>query len=100
MRMRRWATMRRPASSMTVLTLPVRLRRVASGLMIEKVRSVMEKAWALSWGGLETEGCGLITMAVRAAKARAWEDDRDAAPGGNKTDALAPTGRTPRASST
>src|ERR1700677_1451910 len=36
-------------------------------------------------------------MPVRAAKARAWEDDGDAAPGGNKTDALAPTGRKTKA---
>src|ERR1700753_4330796 len=32
--------MRRPASSITALILPVRLRRVASGLMIENVRSI------------------------------------------------------------
>ena len=35
------ATTRRPASSNLAAILPVRLRRVASGLMIEKVRSVM-----------------------------------------------------------
>ena len=34
------ATMRRPASSNFALTLPVRLRRVASGLMMENVRSI------------------------------------------------------------
>src|SRR3954454_20770783 len=39
MRRRFWATMRRPAFSMTALTAPVRFRFVASGLMIEKVRS-------------------------------------------------------------
>src|SRR6202012_3251341 len=44
MRMRFCATMRRPASSITALTLPVRLRRVASGLMIEKVRSAMGRS--------------------------------------------------------
>src|SRR3990167_3708978 len=32
------ATTRRPASSSILVTAPVRLRRVASGLMIEKVR--------------------------------------------------------------
>jgi hypothetical protein len=37
--MRFWATMRRPFSSKRALILPVRFRRVASGLMIEKVRS-------------------------------------------------------------
>src|SRR3546814_11323666 len=36
--MRLDATMRRPASSSILVTAPVRLRRVASGLMIEKVR--------------------------------------------------------------
>src|SRR6476659_9135631 len=36
--MRREAMMRRPASSSLLVSAPVRLRRVASGLMIEKVR--------------------------------------------------------------
>src|SRR5687767_4429964 len=36
--MRLLATTRRPASSSILVTAPVRLRRVASGLMIEKVR--------------------------------------------------------------
>src|SRR3954452_3226711 len=40
MRMRFWATIRRPAFSISALTAPVRLRSVASGLMIEKVRSI------------------------------------------------------------
>src|SRR3712207_5319532 len=40
MRMRFWATILRPAFSITALMAPVRLRLVASGLMIEKVRSV------------------------------------------------------------
>src|ERR1700722_402043 len=40
MRTRRCATMRRPASSIMALIAPVRLRSVASGLMIEKVRSI------------------------------------------------------------
>src|SRR3954466_1115111 len=40
MRMRFCATMRRPAFSMTALTAPVRFRSVASGLMMEKVRSM------------------------------------------------------------
>src|SRR5215218_1736101 len=38
MRMRLDATMRSPASSSILVTAPVRLRRVASGLIIEKVR--------------------------------------------------------------
>src|SRR5215813_13890272 len=40
MRIRFWATIRKPAFSISALTAPVRLRSVASGLMIEKVRSV------------------------------------------------------------
>src|SRR5262245_29393379 len=39
MRMRLWPTILRPAFSMTALMAPVRLRAVASGLMIENVRS-------------------------------------------------------------
>jgi hypothetical protein len=38
MRIRLEATTRRPPSSSILVTAPVRLRRVASGLMIEKVR--------------------------------------------------------------
>jgi hypothetical protein len=38
--MRFWATIRSPAFSINALTAPVRLRSVASGLMIEKVRSI------------------------------------------------------------
>src|SRR4029450_11304901 len=40
MRMRFWATIRRSAFSITSLMAPVRLRSVASGLRIEKVRSI------------------------------------------------------------
>src|SRR5436189_6269165 len=40
MRTRFCATMRRPACSIKALIAPVRLRAVASGLMIEKVRSI------------------------------------------------------------
>ena len=40
MRTRFCATMRRPACSIMALIAPVRLRAVASGLMIEKVRSI------------------------------------------------------------
>ena len=36
--MRFWAMIRRPAASSLALIAPVRLRRVASGLMIENVR--------------------------------------------------------------
>ena len=37
---RRWAMMRRPDCSIIELMAPVRLRIVASGLMIENVRSI------------------------------------------------------------
>src|SRR6202035_5526503 len=40
MRTRFCATMRRPTCSIMALIAPVRLRAVASGLMIEKVRSI------------------------------------------------------------
>src|SRR3954447_22979014 len=40
MRMRFWATIRSPAFSISALIAPVKLRAVASGLMIEKVRSI------------------------------------------------------------
>src|SRR3984957_2507784 len=40
MRMRFWATIRSPAFSISALIAPVRLRSVASGLIIEKVRSI------------------------------------------------------------
>src|SRR5579883_474609 len=40
MRIRFWATIRNPAFSITALMAPVRLRAVASGLMMEKVRSI------------------------------------------------------------
>src|SRR5229473_3882230 len=40
MRMRFWATIRSPAFSISALIAPVRLRAVASGLIIEKVRSI------------------------------------------------------------
>jgi hypothetical protein len=38
--MRFWATIRKPAFSISALIAPVRFRYVASGLMIEKVRSI------------------------------------------------------------
>src|SRR5213595_2909983 len=40
MRMRFWPTIRSPAFSISALIAPVRLRAVASGLIIEKVRSI------------------------------------------------------------
>src|SRR6201747_2653433 len=48
MRMRFCATIRSPASSIRALIAPVRLRVVASGLMIEKVRSI---AMICPWDG-------------------------------------------------
>src|ERR1044072_6153326 len=61
--MRFCATMRRPAFSITALTAPVRLRAVASGVMIEKVRSI---AMSFPW---DTTGvAGLISAAPRLGK--------------------------------
>src|SRR3546814_649489 len=58
MRMRREATTRSPASSSILVIAPVRFRRVASGLMIEKVRSVAMAVYSsidagLIWRALE-----------------------------------------------
>src|SRR5690606_15266136 len=50
MRMRFEATTRRPASSSFAVTAPVRLRRVASGLMIEKVRVTAMGNSLKKWG--------------------------------------------------
>src|SRR5437870_214844 len=56
--MRFWATILRPPASSMVLILPVRLRRVASGLMIESVRSVaIAKTY---WVGRVAKGGGVI----------------------------------------
>src|SRR5687768_16159371 len=53
MRIRFDAMTRRPASSSALVTAPVRLRRVASGLMIEKVRVT-----AMGCSGLSGVGIG------------------------------------------
>src|SRR3954470_10138129 len=62
MRMRFDATTRRPASSSILVTAPVRLRRVASGLMIEKVRVAAmtgrSPAWMWLEFGVPTSGAG------------------------------------------
>src|SRR6187431_2034244 len=58
MRMRFCATIRRPAFSIMALIAPVRLRVVASGLRMEKVRSsAMKRPWL--WG-IGLAGRGLI----------------------------------------
>src|SRR5207253_3112478 len=51
MRMRFWATIRSPAFSISALIAPVRLRAVASGLIIEKVRSIAMISSLQSVGG-------------------------------------------------
>src|SRR5262245_42052907 len=66
MRMRFCATMRRPAFSITALMAPVRLRAVASGLMIENVRST---AIGVLFG--KVLGDGLIESMPARGKA-AW----------------------------
>src|SRR4051812_50153377 len=64
MRMRFEAMTRRPASSSILVTAPVRLRRVASGLMIEKVRVT-----AMTGRSPVIDGCG-IGRAPSRARAR------------------------------
>src|SRR3954471_13546074 len=65
MRMRFWATIRKPAFSISALTAPVRLRSVASGLMIEKVRSI---AMSSSLGKRGLRVAGLISTPSRYGK--------------------------------
>src|SRR6476660_3288500 len=65
MRMRFCATIRRPAFSITALTAPVRFRAVASGLMIEKVRSI---AMICPWKTAGGEVAGLISAAPALGK--------------------------------
>src|SRR3978361_1087346 len=60
MRMRFWPTIRSPAFSISALIAPVRLRAVASGLMIEKVRSIAMISSLKSAGG----SCGAYIGAV------------------------------------
>src|SRR6202022_3364409 len=60
MRMRFWATIRSPAFSISALIAPVRLRAVASGLMIEKVRSIAMISSLKSAGG----SCGAYIDAI------------------------------------
>src|SRR4029079_7029018 len=65
MRMRLDATTRSPASSSILVTAPVRLRRVASGLMIEKVRVA-----ALTGRSPEIDGMEFGRSPRRANEAR------------------------------
>src|SRR5215510_10589929 len=66
MRVRLCAMMRKPAPSMMALIAPVKLRAVASGLMIEKVRSI---AIALFFKG-ETAGEPIAAAYSERAVAR------------------------------
>src|SRR4051794_4662517 len=75
MRMRFWATMRRPAFSITALTAAVRFRFVASGLMIEKVRSrAMGNPFARAVG---LSGVGALIAAPPGALKRAWPREKE-----------------------
>ena len=78
MRMRFWATMRSPAFSISALIAPVRLRAVASGLIIEKVRSIAMISSLKSAGG----SCGAYIGAAgeRQAIRRATADRRAGMP--------------------
>src|ERR1700757_647262 len=68
MRMRFCATMRRPAFSIRALMAPVRLRAVASGLMIENVRSIAIDGHPLQNTGMKT--AALIAAPSATSKAR------------------------------
>src|SRR5687768_8630757 len=68
MRIRFEATTRRPASSSALVTAPVRLRRVASGLMIEKVRVTA------IWDAPDCRGVGI----GRAPSRSAWQGQASA----------------------
>src|SRR3954470_18507383 len=67
MRIRFWATIRSPAFSINALIAPVRLRAVASGLMIEKVRSMAMISSLKKGGG----SCGAYIGAVGQRQAEA-----------------------------
>ena len=73
------ATTRRPASSNLATILPVRLRLVASGLMIDKVRSMA--IWLSGFGGhCARNGCGgLLSCRPGLGKAQAAPRPVDAA---------------------
>src|ERR1700740_1003868 len=80
MRMRFWATIRNPAFSISALTAPVRLRAVASGLMIEKVRSVANFD-PFPGSRFQQKVAPLIaTRSGLGKRRRAHEGTRDAAP--------------------
>src|SRR6186997_2977272 len=81
--MRREATTRRPASSSMLVIAPVRLRRVASGLMIEKVRSVAmaERApYLQGWIGRLSKRCAASGQAYRRRTTPSRSGRRDAIP--------------------
>src|SRR5688500_18870725 len=87
MRTRFCATMRKPALSMIALIAPVRLRLVASGLMIEKVRSTAIGHSSFFREG--SEGRRLIAAGFPSGKA-----ERPFSP--HDTLYLEPTGAHPR----
>src|SRR6478735_8853027 len=93
--MRLLATTRSPASSSILVTAPVRLRRVASGLMIEKVRvtamgislqnDVRGFARAPSGRAVQAQGSGLLdplAVFLRVIAARHVLAAVELAPGG------------------
>src|SRR6056297_377661 len=79
--MRFCAMMRRPASSNLALILPVRLRRVASGLMIERVRSMAIVSSSCLQERPETPA--LIARGVSMGAGDWKERDCKPAPGGS-----------------
>src|SRR3954453_3252040 len=76
MRVRFWATMRSPARSITALTAPVRFRSVASGLMMENVRSAMEHPRMRRKDGLYSRHPAPPQAAFRRCEKILWGDGR------------------------
>src|SRR5207253_2850714 len=74
MRTRFCATMRKPALSMIALIAPVRLRCVASGLMIEKVRSTAIGSVLVLLEGQGERVARLIKGRSRSGKQRDTND--------------------------
>ena len=78
--MRFWATIRSPAFSISALIAPVKLRAVASGLIIEKVRSIAMISSLQSAEG----NCGAYIGAISERQAISRRSTDDCAPAGNR----------------
>ena len=79
MRVRFCATMRKPARSIISLIAPVKLRAVASGLMIEKVRSIAMASFFKRGKREDVRPGRLIAMASEHGKVRTRDPERNGA---------------------